>query len=486
MRLLNDILDLSKIEANRMELECAEFNVHDAVIDTIRVLGVTASRKGVDLICRIAPDLPAQIRGDSVRLQQVLINLLGNAIKFTDQGEIYVDVSCQSRSSNSCVLHLLVRDTGIGIPAEKQQRIFESFAQADASTTRRFGGTGLGLAISSRLAQLMGGRLWVESEEGRGSTFHCTAKVEWVSQSPPHTELLLVESDADQRPRILLLDSQATSRQTYQEQLVSLGWAVTSVADVKRSSKAIRHDGSELPFEMVVIVGSVCKDSSAHQLANQLSQTINVKHLPALIILPPGGHEMELDKTRWRSTLSTMGPIHTSQLRQCLDDARWSTLDQPSTGSAPPSSSLSSSSPSLSQPPAELKILLAEDCDINREVAIGLLQLQGHVVEVAENGREAVEKVMANDYDIVLMDVEMPEMNGLEAARIIRQQPTEQTQQLPIVAMTAHDTRDIQIACQHAGMNGYVTKPIDPANLYATITAHAGGHKGSNTLSISR
>jgi len=355
LRIINDILDFSKIEAGKLELDSIDFNLRDALEHSARMFAYPAAQKGLGLICNLAPDVPAMVRGDPTRLRQVVVNLLGNALKFTKRGEVALEVECSSRQAETVGLHFAVRDTGIGIPRDKQPLIFEAFAQGDGSTTRKFGGTGLGLTISSRLVRLMGGRIWVESEPGRGSTFHFTACL-GVSQST--------------------LPAQAEAQTS------------------RRGSAALVAGENAAERRLREIKGSKAQD------------------------------------------LGSQGLITAHSLRERRGG---------------------------------LRILLAEDNLVNQRLAFKLLEKRGHTVTIVNHGREALASLEKDTFDVVLMDVQMPVMDGFEATAAIREKEKGTGKHRPIIAMTAHAMKGDRDRCLAAGMDGYVSKPIQPQELFEAV-----------------
>ncbi len=465
MRLLNDILDVSKIEAGKMELEYSTFDLHQVVIDTVRMLGAAVTRKSVELVCRIAPHVPQHAIGDAGRVRQVIINLVGNALKFTVEGEVFVDVSVERLAGDGIEIHFTIRDTGIGIPPEKQQRIFESFAQADASTTRRFGGTGLGLAISTQLAELMHGCVWLESEVGKGSTFHFTARFQLApdAMAANTPAPLSSHSDSDTK-RLLLIDYHTTSRETYEEILTAINTQVTSAASVRVATQQLWQAVAEQsPIQLVVIVGRANPDLSAARIAQWMSAACDTRSLPLLLISAPGDLDPLLHTNAWSRVRQANGPLH---LREMLASVHEMLAEHP----APNAAATSSRTPPPCRP---LQILLAEDCHVNREVAVGLLQLRGHQIQMAETGQEAIEAFLRRSFDVILMDVEMPLMDGLDATRLIRAAEETRSRRTPIIAMTAHPESGFQEACRQAGMDGFISKPIEPDSLYRVVESAA-------------
>ncbi len=456
MRLLNDILDISKIEAGRMELESAPFDIRDLMVDATRAMGVLATSKGLEVDCRIAPDVPTEALGDAGRLRQIIVNLVGNAMKFTSEGEIFVDCWVENRSRDDLELHFVVEDTGIGIPADKREHIFESFRQADASTTRRFGGTGLGLTISAQLVDLMGGRIWVESQVEQGSAFHFTAK---FGMGSTRRTTRLSEIRPLNLP-LLLLESGNTRRDTHGEMLLNLGWQVTRATNGEAARQRLEEAAAAgQPFRAIVIVGLVQAPEETWRYVQQVAPAARRADIPIVLVLPTGEDDHTARKAKWNIARCVPKPVRQSELQVALLEALG--LDSGKTRA-----------PRRNTPPADTKslhILLAEDCLVNQEVAVGLLELRGHSVEVVSNGRQAVELMAQKPFDAVLMDVEMPEMDGLQATRQIRQSESATGRHTPIIAMTAHAVRGCQHVCLEAGMDDYISKPVDARKLYRII-----------------
>ncbi|HYW81210.1 MAG TPA: ATP-binding protein, partial [Thermoguttaceae bacterium] len=424
LELLNDILDFSKIEAGRMELERIAFDLRESVGDASKLLAVPASQKGLELACRIAPDVPRQTMGDPSRLRQIIVNLVGNAIKFTEHGEVVVDVSLEKLDDWAATLHFSVRDTGIGIPPDKQQCIFESFRQSDSSTTRRFGGTGLGLAISSQLVNLMDGRIWVQSEVGCGCTFHFTVpmelpeveqcKAEGVSPLAGDAPLSALRSPPFPKgARVLVAGSYATGRCITGELLESYE-VETILADCDENTLAtLRHAAADgRPFDLVLVdIGA--SGEADWTFAENLRNDPVLKEQPIVLMLPAG---------------QTEGPARSDALgiEYCLAKPakEIELLEAVSTAICPPALGHDGSKTNRQGADANaaevrsLHVLLAEDGPVNQEVAVGLLELRGHTVEVVENGKEAVDASQSGAFDVVLMDIEMPLMDGLQATAL--------------------------------------------------------------------
>jgi signal transduction histidine kinase/CheY-like chemotaxis protein len=472
---INDVLDFSKMEAGKLDLEAADFDLRDSLGETMRALALRAHVKGLELVYEIRPDVPAMLVADPHRLRQILTNLVGNAIKFTEQGEVVVAVemadgeSLGAREEGNgytpsaiCHLRFSVRDTGIGIPAEKQQAIFNAFEQADASTTRKYGGTGLGLTISRQLVEMMGGRLWVESEVGRGSTFHFTMRCARSRQ--PLTRHSLPAADLRDLP-VLVVDDNATNRRILNEMLVHWQMRPTTVNGGEAALGCLLHAvAAGTPFPLVLIDAHM-PEMDGFELADR------IKHTPELagaIIMMLSSADLTGEAARCRElgvASFLTKPIRQSELLDAIRLALGSvTLAEPR-----PAISLESSLPS----PRHLHVLLAEDNAVNQRLAVRLLEKRGHTVVVANNGREALAAFANDAFDLVLMDVQMPEMDGFEATAQIRQRETQEPTPVrchtPIVAMTAHAMQGDEERCLAAGMDGYVAKPIQTKQLFAII-----------------
>ena len=459
LRLINDILDFSKIEAGKLVLDCAAFDLVESLGDTMKSLAVRAQAKGLELICRIRPDVPALVCGDRDRLRQIVVNLVGNAIKFTERGEVELDVRREGSSDGEVDLHFAVRDTGIGIPAEKHKTIFEAFEQADASMTRRFGGSGLGLAIVSRLVELMGGHIWVQSEIRRGSTFHFTVKLglasEEVGGQPPARPVFI------QGTRVLVVDDNAENRQILEEILHSWAMEPTSVSGGEEALEALRSARQAgAPYRLVfsdVQMPGMNGFALAERIRNEpdLGNTI-------IMMLTSGDRPDDVARCEELGiTAYLMKPIKQSELLEATMLAM---------GIATPAEAdLDVGRVRGNLPP--LQILLAEDSLVNQKLAVALLETHGHAVTVASNGWEAISTLESRQFDVVLMDVQMPEMDGLAAVTAIRAREQARGGHVPIVAMTAHALKGDRELCLEAGMDEYVAKPIRAEQLFAAIEA---------------
>ena len=467
LTIINDILDHSKIEAGKLDLEPIEFNLVETLGEVAKTLRARASQKGLDLSCRIQPSVPEFLVADPTRLRQILVNLVGNAIKFTERGEVRIQVKLNSESQSEVGLHFAVSDTGIGIPKDKQQLIFDSFSQADGSTTRRFGGTDLGLAISNQLIGLMGGRIWVESAVGEGSTFHFVIRAGRadlrVEVSAPEAlegvRVMVIDEDADTRNLLsMMLDS-------WQMESALVDNCAAALQVIKWSSKLGRH------FEMLLVRDQLIK-SQADSLAREIRKNADFAKIPILLIA-----EEELDEEQWQE-MGAAGCLTTPISQSRLLDLVLNTLSASADGKrqAPPVRRRDSGNTVAEEAGSgeqdskrSLKVLLAEDIPENQALAVVLLELQGHSVSVASNGREALELLARETVDLILMDIQMPEMGGVEATAAIREKERATGGHIPIIALTAHAMKGNRERYLRAGMDGYVSKPIRRQELFDAI-----------------
>lgn len=460
LSLLNDILDFSKIEAGKLELESLPFSVSESVGRTTQTLAGRAAEKGLELACRIPPDLPERLVGDPGRLRQVIVNLVGNAIKFTERGEVVVQAELESLVDDRVVLHFSVRDTGIGIPEKKQDVIFEAFSQADTSTTRKYGGTGLGLAISSQLVRMMGGDIWLESEPGRGTTFHFTAEFE-IAEDQPATHRF--ESTSLRGLPTLVVDDNATNRLILQEMLKSWDLEPTVVdGGVAALTELQRAASDGTPYRLVVL-DCMMPGMDGFSLA-QLIQGNPTLCDPVMIMISSAARPGDSNRCRDSGISRHMTkPVVKSDLFDtiisCMDAEtalRGDNNDE-------------SAFDATGEP---LKILLVEDGLINQRVAMGFLEKAGHRVSLAGNGKEAIDTLESQSFDLVLMDVQMPVMDGHEATKRIRQRESDTGEHVKIIAMTAAAMKGDRERCLEAGMDGYISKPIDFNELTRTLAEH--------------
>lgn len=451
LRLLNDILDFSKIEAGRLELEVLPFDLHDTVSDAVRILSVRSAQSDLELNYHVAANVPQLLSGDAGRLRQIIVNLVGNAIKFTPEGEVCLEVTNEAEDENEVVLHFAIRDTGIGISPEQQGRIFESFSQADNSITRRFGGTGLGLSISAQLVQLMNGRIWVESEMGVGSTFHFTSK---FTLPPKSTTISSFKAIFASEP-VLIVDDHPTSRDVLCDTLEQMGLQPQAVPNADAAMMMLQYSAmANTPFR-VAMIDATMPGRDGWALAKQIRSTPSIASCPIVMIVPAGNANPDDDEVnQLPNTWCFTKPAKISEIADAIKEA---------IGNPTQEEDILVDQPASDLPP--MQILLVDDSPVNREVATGLLEMFGHHVDVATNGQEALEMLEKNHFDAVLMDLEMPGMDGMTATRELRNR----SNMTPVVAMTAHAIAACRDGCLEAGMDGYLTKPIQPAELMQTL-----------------
>ena len=459
LALINDILDFSKIEAEKLELETIDFDLRAAVEDVAELLSLRAQEKGLEFVCRIAPGTPTLLRGDPGRIRQILNNLGGNAVKFTDAGEVSLTLSAAELPGGTVRLRAEVRDTGVGIPAEKAGDIFNVFEQADASTTRRFGGTGLGLAISRSLVELMGGEIGVESEVGRGSLFWFTA----VLARQAETEAAVLNTAEVRGAHVLVLDDNRTNRLVMAEQLEAWGVRHEEVADAGTALDRLREAAAAGDPFGLVITDMQMPAMDGEQFGETVKAAPELQDTRLIMMTSIGrrGDAKRLEKSGFSAYLTK--PVKQSDLYDCLATV----LGTADTGESAPLITRHRLSEARR---SRARILVAEDNPVNQMVIRRVLEKLGFHAEIVSNGKEAVEALARETYDLVLMDVQMPELDGLEATRIIRSGETDAPNPgIPVIAMTAHAMKGDRDRCLEAGMDDYVTKPIDPARLLAVL-----------------
>ncbi|MDQ3623708.1 MAG: response regulator [Verrucomicrobiota bacterium] len=458
LSVLDDILDFSKIEAGKLNLERVDFALRETLGDTLKALGGRAQEKGTKLACHFHPDVPDGLAGDPFRLRQVIVNLVGNAIKFTDQGEIVVDVRNEPSEGEGIVLRFSVADSGIGIAPDKQRLIFEAFTQADTSTTRQYGGTGLGLTISSKLVAMMGGRIWVESEQGKGSTFHFTADFRAGDPFPAVRGAIHLPNLRDLP--VLVVDDNATNRRIFEETLRNWQMQPTLAESGAEALQVMRRGvRAGEPFALVLLDYHM-PHMDGFTLAEKIKADPQLAAAP-LVMLSSGGHGHAEQRRQIGIAACLMKPVKQSELLDTIVTVLGLDAETlPGTAARPLRELL---------PP--LRILLAEDNAVNQKFATRLLEKEGHVVTVAPNGRRALAAVGEEPFDLVLMDIQMTEMDGLDATTAIRAREKQTGAHLPIIALTAHAMKGDRERCLAAGMDGYVTKPIRPDELWKAIAA---------------
>jgi len=465
LTILNDILDFSKIEAGKLAMVSTDFHLDELLDNTLRSLAVRAHQKGLELVCHIAPSVATQVTGDPDRLRQVLVNIIGNAIKFTDRGQVVVQVEEESRTAERTHLTFAVTDTGIGIPEEKQTVIFDAFAQADSSTRRKFGGTGLGLAICSRIIGMFNGRIWVDSHPGNGSTFYFTAELGVNAQSIPLQKSLANLSSLAELP-VLVVDDNATNRYVLGEMLA--GWCMKPVlADSGASALSLlrEHSQAGTPFQLV-LTDSKMPQMDGFELAEKMKSDPVLSGTQVMMLTSDNALG---DAARCRElglVAYLIKPVRKSELLH--------TISTVLTGRQQICPSANEHDSCTLDTPRRLRILLAEDNPVNQQLVLRLLAKNGHTVDIAANGVEAVRKYSNGDYDAVLMDVQMPEMDGLEATAAIHEQELWMRKRTPIIAVTAHAMAGDRERCLAAGMDGYLAKPIRQEELLKTLRLHTG------------
>lgn len=466
LALIDDILDFSKVEAGRLDFEAIEFNLRSSIETAVKTLAIRVQQKGLELNCRVGRDVPETLVGDPGRLRQIIFNLVGNAIKFTQHGEITIDIQQEAREPESTVLHFAVTDTGIGIPEDKQKAVFSAFTQADESISRRYGGSGLGLTISQRLVAMFGGRIWLESTVGKGSCFHFTARFGIGNQPIGH--VVLPRMDFEGLP-VLVVDDNHTNRRILEELL--LGWrmrptlAEGALAAFQYLDEAV---AAGKPFALV-LVDAAMPETDGFALVERINQASRMA-VPAIMMLTSSGSRGDAARCRELGIAAYLTkPIGQSELLNAIIQVlggKLAEVVQPTLITRH----------SIREQKRGLLILLAEDNRINQVIALGFLGKYGHRIEIAKNGREAVEKVRVGNYDLVLMDVQMPEMDGLEATALIREMEKTTRCHIPIIAMTAHALKGDRERCLESGMDGYISKPIKIEQLEEAIASvmHVG------------
>jgi PAS domain S-box-containing protein len=465
LQIINDILDYSKIEAGRLELEMLDFDLRATVEDTADMLAIEAQRKDLEFACHIAANVPARVRGDPGRLRQILTNLIGNAIKFTERGEVVLHVVREQETATHVTVRFVVRDTGIGIPKDRFDRLFQSFSQLDASTTRKYGGTGLGLAISKRLAELMGGQIGAESEVGKGSTFWFTAVFEKLPMEAAE-ETVPPLPDWLRGRRVLIVDDSATNRLILREQLRNWGCQPEEVASAGEALQKLLQtvERDEEPYR-VVLIDMQMPDMDGEMLANCIRTNHDLDSV-ALVMLSSMDRRPEADQLRSVGVDAVLTkPVRNRQLLEALIAAGHRRATHPLPTAPLPAAAEGGTVES----PPKARILLAEDNVINQKVALRMLEKLGYRVDVVANGLEAVRAWQTIPYHLILMDVQMPEMDGFEATALIRRQERGTGRHVPIIAMTAHAMKGDRERCLEAGMDGYIAKPVQFKELEETL-----------------
>ncbi|MDO8586856.1 MAG: response regulator [Armatimonadota bacterium] len=463
LSLINDILDFSKIEARKLDLDTVDFSLRDLLGDAMHALALRAHSKQLELAFQVSPSVPEALIGDPYRLRQIIINLVANAIKFTERGEVVVRVDVESDSPGETLLHFTVTDTGMGIPRDKQKIIFEAFSQVDGTSTRKHGGTGLGLSISSELVRMMGGRIWVNSEPGKGSSFHFTALFD--------VQLDALDAAAESVPvnlkglKALVTDDNETNRKILEEILI--GWQITPTL-VDSGAAAIealdRACADASPFDLVLLDVQM-PEMDGFQVVESIRRNPGLTDA-RIIILTSGLQTSDHARCRELGVDSCLvKPVRQSELLNALLEALGAGAR---TVRKAPRQTLGGGA-------RKLRILVAEDSPVNQKLARAVLEKRGHEVVLAQNGSEAVNAWSVQQFDAILMDVQMPELDGLEATAAIRKKEEETGGHVPIIAMTAHVMKGDKERCLKSGMDGYVSKPIQPKVLCETVESALPG-----------
>jgi signal transduction histidine kinase/CheY-like chemotaxis protein len=457
--IINDILDFSKIEAGKMDMESVDFQLEDTLDNISTLVGIKTQEKGLELLFKTDPSVPTALVGDPLRLGQILINLSNNSVKFTDTGEIVVSTELIKKDDAKVTLKFSVRDTGIGMTTEQAAKLFQPFAQADSSTTRKYGGTGLGLTISKRLAEMMGGEIWVESEQGQGSTFSFTANFDLGKDK---AKKRFRPSQDLRGMKVLVVDDNATSRDIFKEMLESFSFEVSVAASGAEGIAELESAGKDKPFELVIMDWKM-PGMDGIEASQQIKDHKNLNKIPTIIMVTAYGREEVMQQAEQVGLEGfLLKPVNPSMLFDSIMEAFGEAL--------PETSRIAQRHEQEAETLKHIqgaRVLLVEDNEINQQVAREILEGAGLKITLANDGQEAVNAVKENEYDAVLMDIQMPVMDGYTATRAIRKD--ERFKELPIIAMTAHAMAGDEDKSLGAGMNGHVTKPIDPDQLFSTL-----------------
>ncbi len=466
LTIINDILDFSKIEAGKMDIEQIDFNFYDMIGEMIKPLAIRASGKGVELVYSIGPDVPVYLKGDPVRIRQILINLIGNALKFTKQGDIVLQVELAEKQDHAVRLKFGVHDTGIGIPKDKQSKIFESFVQADSSTTRKYGGTGLGLAISSKLVKMMGGKIWLESPSpyphprkgGPGASFYFDLKLQTTEAKDAIDKQLHTEDLRGKR--ILLIDDNAINRRYLKNIMEKNGMSVVTAHSGFQSLQILQKDHA---FDLI-ITDSQMPEMDGFSVAEKIRQVPAWRTIP-IMMLTSSGVRGDSDRCRQIGIDAYLPkPIKLTEFLNAIQVTLGRSKIKEKAQKEPPLVTQYL----VRELNPRYKILVAEDNPVNQKLAYRLLEKAGNQVEIANNGQEVLTKLEQKEFDLILMDVQMPVMDGIQATKIIRANGNEKGY-IPIIALTAHAMKGDAEKCLAAGMDGYVSKPIRSEELFQEI-----------------
>jgi CheY-like chemotaxis protein len=461
--IINDILDFSKIEAGHLALETIGFDLRMSMEDLSDILGPKAYEQGLEFACMVHPEVPTLIRGDPGRLRQILTNLTANAVRFTEKGEVVVRVLLDGESDTHATVRFTVTDTGIGIPADRLDRLFKPFSQADTSATRKYGGTGLGLVIAKQLAEMMGGQIGVETQENKGSTFWFTA----VFEKQPEGKDALAELPGDVRDKkILVVDDNAANRELFRAYLTSWDCQCSAASSAQEGLSMLREAvEARDPFHLAIL-DHMMPEMDGEALGRAIKADPALKATPLVMLTSWGqrGDAARMKEIGFSAYLTK--PIKQSQLFDCLVMVLGEPPDRTEEGEKPRLVTRHT----LAEAKRKVRILLVEDNIVNQKFALRLLEKSGYRADAVGNGKEAVKALEADAYDLVLMDVQMPEMDGYEATGVIRDpQSKVQNHNVPIIALTAHAMKGDRERCMKAGMDDYVSKPIRAQNLVEVV-----------------
>ena len=471
LKVINDILDFSKIEAGKADLDLADFDLRNNLEGVLKTLALQADEKGLELLCEIAPEVPGILYGDVSRLDQIIVNLISNAIKFTKEGEVSLKVQLEMEEDRDCILHFTVADTGIGVPLEKQKLIFDPFTQADSSTTRKYGGTGLGLTISARLAAMMGGTIWMENAIGNGARFHFTARLK--NRGAAIAIASVASPELLRSVKVLIVDDNRTNRRMLEEILkrweMKAGSAEGGEQALAELSEAERIGA---PYSLI-LMDMHMPGMDGFTLIERIGQRPEL-HAPTIMMLTSAGHRGDVERCRALGIAAyLLKPIRQAELRESIARILGARNQTPATA---PATSL----PSPRSPKTVLRILIAEDNPVNQRLVMRMLEKRGHRVVLADNGEEALAALAKDTFDVVFMDVQMPQMDGLAATAAIRtiERKRGDGSHQTVIALTAHAMQGDQERCLAAGMDGFLAKPIGVPQLEEVLHKYMGLRAG--------